>query len=455
MHWLAWPLPPIESASGLPPAAQGWWALRFTPRVALVDEALLLEVSGTERLWGGRAALERLLCSHAPAWPDAQGGGSFSWACAPTALQALALLRLRRQGRAVPQRLPHDLPITTLTALRPHARALQQLGCCTWGAVRSLPRAGMARRFGAEPLAALDRAWGDAPHGLDWITLPEQFALELELPALAESAPALLWAGQRLLDALQGWLRARHQGVQALELAWRHDLRRIDGVELPPWQSLTLRTAEPLQGMAHVCRLLAERLAHQRLAAPVNRLALRSLQTAPMPQASADLLPPQPGEAGAGQGEPWHQFAERLSARLGADSLRAPLPRADHRPECMQHWQPALAASAAPLAPVQGSIPTSLLPPWLVRPPRPLALRGSRPCLHGQPLRLLDGPQRVETGWWEAAAMQGDDEEEGAHSEASGLVRRDYFIAHNPAAGTVWIFRDRATGGWFLQGVYG
>ena len=46
------------------------------------------------------------------------------------------------------------------------------------------------------------------------------------------------------------------------------------------------------------------------------------------------------------------------------------------------------------------------------------------------------------------------DEEAAARLEAA-LVRRDYFIAHNPAAGTVWIFRDRATGGWFLQGVYG
>lgn len=469
MHWLAWHLPPIEATTGpatgsvigLPPAAQGWWALRFTPRVALVDEALLLEVSGTERLWGGRAALQSLLRDHAPPGPETLEGGSL-WASAPTALQALALLRLQRQGRPVPRRLPHDLPVATLSALRPHAQALQQLGCRTWGAVRALPRAGVARRFGAEPLAALDRAWGDAPHGLDWITLPEQFALELELPALAESAPALLWAGQRLLDALQGWLRARHQGVQALELAWRHDLRRIDGVDLPPWQSLTLRTAEPLQGMAHLRRLLAERLAHQRLAAPVSRLALRSLQTAPMPQASADLLPPQPGDAGAGQGEPWHQFVERLSARLGADSLRVPRSLADHRPECMQQWQPALAARAAPPAPAQNCTLAPLLPPWLVRPPRPLALRGSRPCLHGQPLRLLDGPQRVETGWWEAAADLNDDESDvhgnahnGAQDGGSALVQRDYFVAHNPAAGTVWVFRDRATGGWFLQGVYG
>ena len=441
MLWLAWHLPPIEPAPGVPPDAQGWWALRFTPRVALLDEALLLEVGSTERLWGGRAALQTLLRSHAP---DAQkGGDAQAWAAAPTPLQALALLRLRRMGGCPPQRLPHDLPLATLTALRPHVAALQHLGCRSWGDLRALPRAGVSRRFGAACLAALDQAWGDAPPGLAWITLPEQFTLELELPALAESAPALLWAGQRLLDALQGWLRARHQGALALELAWRHDLRRVDGVDLPPWQSLELRTAEPLQAMTHLRRLLAERLARQRLAAPVNRLALRSLQTAPMPQASHGLLPPGPDET---RGEPWHQLVERLSARLGPASLQVARLHADHRPECMQHWHAAIAPSpSAPSAPAGAADGRAALwPPWLVRPPQPLALQGSRPCLLGRPLSLLAGPQRVEAGWWEALGDPGE-----------GLARRDYFVAHNDAAGSVWVFRDRATGDWFLQGVYG
>lgn len=443
MQWLAWQLPCTEPAPGLPAAAQGWWALRFTPHVALLDEALLLEVGSTERLWGGRAALQALLRRAAPDGTDApQDDCASTWASGPTALQALALLRLKRMGCAPPQRLPHGLPLATLTALRPHALALQQLGCRSWGDVRVLPRAGVARRFGSACLQALDQAWGDAPHTLAWITLPEQFALELELPALAESAPALLWAGQRLLDALQGWLRARHLGVLALALSWRHDLRRLDGVELPPWHSLQLRTAEPLQGMAHLRRLLAERLAHERLAAPVNRLALRSLQTAPLVPACHDLLPP---AHDAAQGEPWHQFVERLSARLGAHSLQVVRLRADHRPEAMQHWHPAVApppeAAAGLLYPTgwpQG------YPPWLVRPPQPLSLQGHRPCLQGQPLCLLAGPQRVESGWWD-----GD-----GGGTGQGLAQRDYFVAYSVAAGNVWVFRDRASGAWFLQGVY-
>ncbi|WP_313075053.1 DNA polymerase Y family protein [Melaminivora sp.] len=449
MHWLAWLPPPLEPGvaphPGQPWQSRGWWALRFTPRVAWLEEALVLEVSATERLWGGRQRLRALLQSQAPhAQPHAEVGGpeASCWAEAPTAWQALALLRLQQEGCPVPRRLPHDLPIDTLSALRPHAQALAQLGCRTWGELRGLPRAGLARRFGAASLAALDQAWEPgAQAAWRWLRVPESFDLEVELPAPAESAEALLWTGQRLLGALQDWLRARQQGVLALELRWHHNLRRSAGRDLPAWQRLELRTAEPAQEMAHLRRLLAERLARYSLAAPADRLGLCSLQTAPLPQASRSLLLPGPGEQAPG--EAWHQLLERLAERLGPENLRQPVPCDDHRPERMQRWLPA--GEAAPAAPAPGGR-GALLPGWLVRPPRPLALQDGQPCLQGEPLRLLAGPERLETGWWEEQA-------EDVKGGQGGLARRDYFIARG-RAGWVWVFRDQADGAWYLQGVY-
>ena len=52
MYWIAL-LPSREDER----IAWGWHALQFTPRVAQVDEALLLEASATLRLWGGRKGL--------------------------------------------------------------------------------------------------------------------------------------------------------------------------------------------------------------------------------------------------------------------------------------------------------------------------------------------------------------------------------------------------------------
>ena len=447
MRWLAWPLLVTE---GLDPS-HGWWALRFTPCVALLEEGLLLEVSSTERLWGGIEAMRTAL---AEAAREAGMVGTGPCAEASTALQALALLRLRMAGRPVPARLPHGLPLATLSALRPHLQPLRQLGCRCWGDVRGLPRAGLARRFGANLLLALDQAHGECAHRLPWLELPERFERELELPQAIQAAPQLLQAAWHLLRALRSWLAARHQGVLALELRWRHDLRRVDGVDLEPWGGLELRTAEAAQGTEHLQRLLAERLARAALAAPVNALRLRSLETADMRQSHASLLPPAPGDGMDEAGEPWHQFVERVNARLGAGAVQVASLREDYRPEAMQQWCDCTNPAGRVAAPPASRARHALWPGWLLRPPRALSVRRHRPWLHGQPLSLLAGPERIEGGWWPRADAAGEQGEESEGGE-EGPALRDYFVAHNDAAGWVWVFRDQPTGRWFLHGVYG
>lgn len=506
MHWIALPLPwrdepatsPADTgaaaaAGKMALAAAGWWALRFTPRVALVDgDTVLLEVSTTERLWGGRDALRVLVLQ---AWAEAAGGqGALPqppgmlppWGSGPTALVAQAWLRMALAGHAPQgQQEPavHTLPLHTLTALRPHVASLERMGCRTWGALRALPRAGLARRLGAGVLRVLDQALGEAPEAHAWLELPEQFALAAELPALATSADALLWSAHRCLTALQGWLQARQQGALALELAWRHDLRRIDGVVIAPTQALQVRTAQATQDMAHLRRLLAENLARTTLAAPANQITLRLLESAPLPHRSASLLPP--GDHGGGcpggadnpapPGEALHQLLERLSARLGPEQVQAPVLMADHRPELMQQWYPAAevlgrppnrrsaatSAGGGAEAALDASPDALLLPPWLLNPPQRLAVQGNRPCHHGL-LRLLAGPHRFEAGWWAAGDGGADDP---THT-GTGLALRDYFVAHNAVAGLVWVFRERlapppdgAQGlarppRWFLHGVF-
>lgn len=516
MHWIALPLPwrdepaasPADTGAGAaaeavaapPGPAAGWWALRFTPRVALADgDTVLLEVSITERLWGGRDALLALVLQ---AWAEAaRGQGALPqapgmrppWGSGPTALVAQAWLRMAlaghaprgqqgQGGRPEQQGLAvHTLPLHTLTALRPHVASLERMGCRTWGALRALPRAGLARRLGAGVLRVLDQALGDAPEAHAWLELPEQFALATELPALATSADALLWSAHRCLTALQGWLQARQQGALALELAWRHDLRRIDGVAIAPTQALQVRTAQATQDMAHLRRLLSENLARTALAAPANHITLRLLESAPLPHRSASLLPPGnhgggcPGSASepAPPGEDLHQLLERLSARLGPEQVQAPVLLADHRPEHMQQWRPAAqvlgrpparraAASAGGAeAALDASPDALLLPPWLLNPPQRLAVQGNRPCHHGL-LRLLAGPHRFEAGWWSAGDGGADD----PTHPGTGLALRDYFVAHNAVAGLVWVFRERlapppdgAQGlarppRWFLHGVF-
>lgn len=437
MYWIAL-LPSHEDER----CAWGWRALQFTPRVARVDEALLLEASAALRLWGGRTALLKKLFNECEPLYEAK------WADARSALTALGLLRIQQGGVTSKTRCLDDMPLHVLSAAVDHVPILERIGCRTWGDVRALPRAGVARRFGAGLLEALDSAYGERPETFPWLELPEVFDQKLELPSLATSAPELMWSAQRLLSQMQVWLQARHRGVLSLEIEWTLDLRRLNGVILPSHQQLTVRTAQPTQDIAHLRRLVGEHLSRTSLAAPANHLRLRSLETLPWGGASKSLLPEDHVK-----GEKLHQLIERLSVRIGDGNVVVPVAQADHRPERMQTWKSAASALKDPHLPgkKQQAMPCNgIYPTWLLPAPLRLEVRGEKPCYHG-PLRLLAGPQRLETGWWDA--------------DRHGPAMRDYFIARSEEAGLLWIFRERLNPvwnelhdpgpvRWFLHGIY-
>lgn len=471
MHWIALQALPPEEGPHLPqgdaPALQralGWQALRFTPRVTLIDEAVLLEVSASARLFGGlRPLVAQLRVELSGALQDELRGGSKTqcgvWrAHGPTAWVALARLRLRAgagargDGAGEAVRLPlcaiNELPLRTLTAAQEHLAVLERIGCLRWGDLRGLPRAGVARRFGQPLLDALDRAYGLLPESHEWLVPPEVFDDTLELPALVESAPALMFAAQRLLARMQAWLRARGSGLLALALVWHLDARR----DVPPRGELVIRLAEPAQDMAHVGRLIAEHLAHASLPAPAHTLGLRSLDIAPLAPDSRGLF-----DQALRQGDSLAQFIERASARLGPEHLRCWVPHASHVPERMQRWvnaQDGIAALRARLRraghePDSQLRPEALYPAWLLDRPQRLRMQADRPLYHGE-LRLLAGPQRLETSGWAAQA----------DGPAEGSAQRDYFIARSEQAGLLWIYRERPTGGrlataWYLHGIVG
>jgi protein ImuB len=70
-------------------------------------------------------------------------------------------------------------------------------------------------------------------------------------------------------------------------------------------------------------------------------------------------------------------------------------------------------------------------PLWLL--PTPMALEARRGSL-----KLISGPERIESGWW--------DEHD---------VARDYYTAQNDEGQKLWVFRDHRTRRWFLHGLFG
>jgi protein ImuB len=114
---------------------------------------------------------------------------------------------------------------------------------------------------------------------------------------------------------------------------------------------------------------------------------------------------------------PIEQLRERLRARLGDRAVHRLAGTTDPRPERAQIVSESGAAYDEPHP----------RPTWLLD--RPIPLRGPPP-------RVLAGPERLETGWWDGA-------------EAC----RDYYVVETSLGQHAWAFcQPGEQSGWMLQG---
>lgn len=464
-HWMALvpqPLPSLlteRAPHGIDPTDLarhlGWQCLRFTPRVALLEEAVVLEVRASLRLFGGWPRLRDQVLAQAHALC------ACLWADAPTARGALALARAGGVHAEQPWPRPLDaLPLEVLSAVAAQAHTLSRLGCRTLGDVRKLPRGGLSRRLGSALLQELDQTWGHLPEALDWLSLPPRFDQRLTLPWRVETAPDLAQAAAGMLTALCAWLAGQQAGVLSFVLHWYHDAirhQRRQGQHV-------VRLAHPSRDPAHLLRLLREHLAHITLDAPVEDLRLEAQDIVDLAHDDGALFPDmgpmgmsEPGaQAQRQQREAWSALLEQLSARLGADQVRQAQLRADPRLECAQQWRPAVALltqASSQRGKTAVSPPPWPWPTWLLPEPLPLSLVTlpggwqEVPAYQG-PLRLLAGPHRIEAGWWWEP-----DGRDALH------VARDYYLASSAQAGLLWVFRTRQLptdprSPWYLHGLF-
>lgn len=436
MHWAAL-LTNVTCDKSLrtDPAGIAVWALQFTPRVARVDQAVLLEVEQSLRLFGGEDRVHELV----EAGATELGITELAWA--PTSLAALACARVGiRDGFSGPLTNVLDpLPYECVDAVNVHGATLARLGCRTLADVRKLPRGGIRRRFDSQLLLALDQAYGLCPEGYQWVTVPETYSAKLQLPGRVDTAPALMFGARRLLVQMGGWLCVRQCGVTAFTLHWCYDVMRAK--DAGDGGKITVRTAHPTQNVDHLCRLLTENLAKVTLLAPVGDLVLSATEVTPFIEESRSLIPDD-----RPTGESIDLVLERIEARLGKKRVLRPVLTEDTRMEWMNHWQPMNAKRpATKVRQVSGPQPT-----WILKTPLKLDVKGESPLYQG-PLQLLLGPERVEGGWWHRT--------QDADGRQSSLnVGRDYWVALSQHAGALWIFQQRlpkdTAASWFLHGLF-
>lgn len=414
------------------------WLLQFSPSVSLQPpEGVLVDLQASLRLFGGRARLVERICSGL-----SELGFSIRLALAPTPTAAW-LLAQYQDGSCIEHEsllaagLAH-LPVGILASAAAHRDALAAIGVHHFADLARMPRAGLAQRYGTPLLTEIDRALGRQAEPRHWFQAPARFSVRLELLAQVEQAEALLFASQRLLRQLCAWLGARRAACRQAVLIAEHD-RAHRGYPATPHTRIELRLSQPSRDPERFSILLREQLARLTLPAPVHTLQLNCDEPLTLPDQHHELFPT-PGS----DTESLSRLVERLQSRLGQDQVQRLVLVADHRPEAAyridpldQPGQPRRSCDTEAFLST-GGMPRPL---WLLNEPLALPERQHRPWWHG-PLTLLAGPERIETGWWDAR-----------------LIQRDYFIAQAESSSWLWIYRTRPAhehdSGWFLQGLFG
>jgi len=403
------------------------WLERFSSFVSIAGKnVLLLEIAGSLRLFGGLRSLRQEIAKGLSAQ-----GFSAAMAIAPT---PLAATWLARAGRRVCIRVAENLgsalrqlPLACLDWPAGQRESLAGMGIGTIGDCLRLPREGFARRFGAKRLLELDRALGYLPDPRESWRAPERFCADYEMTEEQSDRELLLHICRELLFAHERFLLARQLGTQRLCFSFFH----LKGVAT----ELRLGSAFADRAVERWFDLLKIRFESVRLSEPVIAVRLRSGLSQPLQARTARLC----FDNKMGKERRRYsiaQLAERLVARIGGESVNTLTMVAEHRPEYAGKLQNPLSDWSASILTTRDDIRRPL---WMLPEPALLPADSGYPLHKGCRLTLLDGPERLETGWWD---------EQG--------ICRDYYTAVNATGIHLWVFRNRQrTPNWYLHGIFG
>lgn len=418
---------------------------QFSPTVAVdrgeSPESLFLDATGCGVGFGGEAAFAGQVVNAVRQrgyWGFAALGDTLgaAWAIARHGAGRLlfeseARARVRVVGPGAHVEALRPLPVEALRLAPAAVEVLHDLNVVRIEQLLVLPREQLPSRFGAELLACIDRATGALPEGLKRERMAEPLEARWSFETPVANSQVLIAVIEELLGRLLKEVRGQDVGFQ--KLLWWLRVSRHDQVCLPVE---LLRPTASAPDLLELIRLQMERV---KLPGEVTDVTVRAAVVAPLVYRQADLFG---GRVGPNRDDGVLGLVERLSSRLGNAAVLRPRLVADAQPELAFEYEPWLAAPKR--------MP-DVRPP--VRMTRPTCLR-ERP----EPVRVMPvggppgwiawadreyavertwGPERIETGWW-----RGDD------------VRRDYYVAETTDGERLWLFRDLAAGGWYVQGVY-
>ena len=466
------------------------WCQQFTPIFGIDDadqpQSLLLDISGCVHLFGSEQQLgEQVVRSFAAkgyvvqvaiadtisaAWAVARFGNANAHpyeTFEPPESSSLVGDSQQHQLRIHDERITRRVfvvepkrsmatmdpfPIIALRISERSVTTLHRLGIETIRQLRSLPRQDLPSRFGDEIVTRIEQALGRRPESLTAERPAEPIEAEWTGDEAVVDQRAVTLILDQLVERISEKLRKRHEGAREL-------LCRLD----PETGKTAIRFSVGLLRPENECDHLQELVQMQlessgRAQSPgrpqaIARIRIRAIAT-PLQVSRQRQLFSEFDETD--RSAEFSLLMNRLSNRMGTDTVLRPRLVADVQPERAARFEPLIqrdgtlteGVSKRSNEPQQSTTvmarpnrPTRLLP-------KPIAINVSVAdeqvvpdaiVWRGCELSLGDceGPERIDTGWWR------DDR-----------IRRDYYRWDADTGQRLWMFHCRQSGRWFVHGLF-
>ncbi len=333
------------------------------------------------------------------------------------------------------------LPLAALRLTPEVIEGLGRLGVRRVEDLLALPRAQLARRFGAQALRRVDQALGLDPEPVAPAGAPLHFAVRISFPDPIGLQSDIEAGLDRLLPVLCARLQAKGRGARRVRLqAFRSD-GRVVGIEIG--------LARPADQGDRIRPLLLLKLDQIDPGFGIDRLRLEAVQTEPVHavqhrghlEAQAAAMARQTTESRFGD------LIGKLGARLGMDAVVRLHPAQGHIPEKAVTVQAAAFSAPHDAAWPMPATPRPLLlfrPERVVAPEEPALPAQFRWRRREMAVRVAMGPERLLPEWW----LDNPDWRSGA---------RDYWRVETAGGERLWLFYAHGaeiSGGWFCQGVF-
>lgn len=351
------------------------------------SNVLLIRCDRHYYYYGGQSVLLRILLNKI-----SQHFTPYHYATANTPEQAIVLAKARIDRVLSNQdvlSVLHQLATTQLGFDKKTQQQFARVGIRSVAALFALPMPDLAGRFSQQTIRYLYALKGTQPTTRNFFTPPNRFNETLPLPFDMDNHSHLLVSAKSLLDVLETYLRSRNQVATQIEFVFTDNQKGT--------YPLPIKSGQAKYYAADWLALLTLMLEKTRFSQPIRQMQLTCENPMSCSVSNDDFFVSNHTVLEA------HKLFDLLRTRLGEEAFHTPDTSSF---DLCKNW------------PSDAATPT-----FFALQPQPLKQHG----------RIIAGPQRLQTLWWQAP------------------MKRDYFLLETKQSERLWVFRDNHKN-WFLHG---